>query len=170
MPITTAQLIDTIELATLINSAYRGESSKRGWTTEANLLKGDIRITAPELNAMMENPDAAILKYNTPLGQLTGCVYLEKRNESLYLGLLTVSPDQQAGGIGKQLLLASEEFAMEKNCNRIFMRVITLRTELIAWYKRHGYADSGLREPLTLDTRFPIPEQEIIFMIMEKSI
>src|ERR687886_2430148 len=108
---------DVPALNKLVNSAYRGESSRKGWTTEADLLEG-IRTDEEGLRAMVQNPAATLLKYEEA-GNLLGCVYLEKKGDELYLGMLTVSPDAQANGIGKQLLTAAERIAVEKGCNKM---------------------------------------------------
>ncbi len=170
MPISPASLQDVPELVALINSAYRGEVSKKGWTTEAFILGGELRIDAPALSTMMNNPRAIILKYTSPEGIITGSVFLEKREDGLYLGMLSVSPLKQAQGIGNQLLSAAERFAKENNCPRIFMNVISVRHELIAWYERRGYRLTGETKPLPPDTRFGMPLQPLEFAILEKII
>ncbi len=157
---------DIPTLANLVNSAYRGESSKKGWTTEADLLDG-LRTSEESLRSMYRNPDALILKYEED-GRLLGCVYVETKGDDLYLGMLTVSPDAQTNGIGKQLLLAAEKIAIEKECRAVIMTVITQRHELIAWYKRRGYQPTGETEPFPNDPRFGILKQPLEFMVMEK--
>ena len=107
LPTATEQ--DIPALNHLVNSAYRGDSSRKGWTTEADLLDG-IRTSEESLRTMIQNPNAMILKYEEA-GQLLGCVYLEMKGNDLYLGMLTVSPEAQAKGIGKHLLLAAEHIA-----------------------------------------------------------
>lgn len=97
-------------LVKLVNSAYRGIGSKRGWTTEADLLDG-LRVNEETLTAMLHTPGAVIAKYSNEAGETEGCVYLEQQGDKLYLGLLTVSPDIQAKGIGKILLQAAEQHA-----------------------------------------------------------
>src|SRR5688500_7269379 len=139
MHVSTAGTKDIPALVTLINSAYRGEASKKGWTTEADLLKGELRIDIPTLTTLITNKDAVMLKHVSVTGGITGCVYLHKQERGLYLGMLTVSPLLQGGGIGKQLLAAADNYARENDCSSIFMNVISLRHELIAWYERHGF-------------------------------
>jgi len=170
MPVSPASIEDVPVLVALINSAYRGEVSKKGWTTEAYLLGGELRTDAPALTAMINNPEAVVLKYTSAQGIITGAVYLEKQERGLYLGMLSVSPLQQAGGIGKQLLSAAELYAKENDCPCIFMNVISLRHELIAWYERHGYQRTGETKPLPANTRFGIPLQPLQFAIMFKNI
>jgi ribosomal protein S18 acetylase RimI-like enzyme len=176
MEISPATQQDIPTLVSLINSAYRGDASRKGWTTEADLLAGELRTDIPSLTAVMNKPGATLLKYTSPEGAITGCVYLRitpyghKQERGLYLGMLTVSPVLQGAGIGKQLLAAASEYAKENGCSNIFMNVISLRTELIAWYQRHGYHFTGERKPMPADDRFGIPTQALEFAIMEKSI
>lgn len=170
MPVCLATKKDLKELVPLINSAYRGEASKKGWTTEAHLLEGDLRTDITALTTLLNNPEAVMLKYTNPDNLITGCVYLEKMNRGLYLGMLTVSPLQQDKGIGKQLLSATEVYAKEKKCTGIFMSVIPLRTELIAWYERNGYHNTREKKPFPTDNRYGIPTQPLEFIIMEKII
>jgi ribosomal protein S18 acetylase RimI-like enzyme len=165
--ITPASQADIPALNDLVNSAYRGDSSRRGWTTEADLLDG-IRTDEAGLAAMLANAQATILKYEQD-GQLIGCVYLEKKNDRLYLGMLTVSPDAQAGGIGKQLMAAAEQLARDWQCRAMTMTVIPQRHELIAFYERRGYQPTGETEPFPMDdSRFGLPKQQLSFIVMEK--
>ena len=169
MPITTATIEDIPQLVSLINSAYRGEASKQGWTTEADLLEGDLRTDIPTLTSLMNEPGSMVLKYFTGEGIL-GSVYLRKQERGLYLGMLTVSPQKQAAGIGKELMEAAEAVAKEKNCSCIYMNVISIRSELIAWYERQGYYKTGETKPLPADTRFGKPTRALEFAIMEKTL
>ena len=170
MSITIVTTEDIPALVPLINSAYRGDASKKGWTTEADLLEGELRTDIPSLTTLLSNPESSMLKYTSESGAITGCVYLEKMQRGLYLGMLSVSPLQQAGGIGKQLLAAAEVYGKEKGCPCIFMNVISLRHELIAWYERHGYHKTNETKPMPDDNRFGTPTQPLEFIIMEKDL
>lgn len=167
--ITIATQEDVSDLEKLINSAYRGETSKQGWTTEANLLTGK-RITIEELAETIKNKENTILKFKKN-ETIIGCVLLVNKGEKLYLGMLTVSPELQNSGIGKKILQAAETHAIKLGLHKIVMTVITLREELIAWYNRHGYADTGNREPFPLnDTDAVISKQQLEFAVLEKTI
>lgn len=166
--ISEATLQDIPALAILINSAYRGETSKKGWTTEADFLGGN-RIDKEALHEIMAKPTSVILKVEDSTG-IVGCVYLEKQHLRLYLGMLTVSPGLQNSGMGKHLLKAAEEYALKNGCNSIKMTVISIRTSLIEWYKRHGYTLTDKTEPFPTDPRFGIPKQPLHFIVMEKSL
>ena len=167
MNISIAHVNDIPQISKLVNSAYRGESSKKGWTTEADLLDG-IRTDEDSLLKMMQKPGAVILKCCNANKEVAASVYLEKQSGKLYLGMLTVSPELQSSGIGKKLLQASEKYAVEEGCCGVIMTVISVRHELIDWYKRHGYHDTGKKSPFPKDVKFGIPKQELEFIVMEK--
>jgi ribosomal protein S18 acetylase RimI-like enzyme len=98
-------------------------------------------------------------------------VQLDRHSDRLYLGMLTVEPGLQGVGLGKQLLKAAEDAARIQSCQSIFMTVISQRHELLEWYKRHGYQDTGKRKPfVAADVRFGIPKKELEFVILEKSL
>lgn len=167
--ITRATVEDVFALNQLINSAYRGESSKKGWTTEANLLGGK-RTTELELTEIITDKKNIILKYSEN-NKIIGCVLLKKKVNELYLGMLTVSPELQNSGIGKKLLQQAEVVAMEMGLFKIEMTVISVREELILWYKRHGYIDTGVRQPFpTSDVYISTSEEPLEFMVLEKSV
>lgn len=160
---------DIEELVKLVNSAYRGESSKKGWTTEADLLDG-IRTDQNSIEMLLQKPGAIILTATNETNLLVGCVYLQRQEQQLYLGMLTVAPDLQANGIGKQLLAAAENYARENYCNTITMTVIDIRHDLIGWYKRKGYQNTGEIKPFPADEAFGIPKQPLQFIVLEKKI
>jgi len=167
--ITKATLEDVSALNKLINSAYRGESSKKGWTTEANILEGS-RTTEKELTEIIQDKKNTILKF-TENNQIIGCVLLIEKEHQLYLGMLTVSPELQNSGVGKKILQQAEIHASALGLSKIVMTVITVREELIAWYKRHGYVDTGAREPFPVSDVFSQTSNEPLeFMVLEKRI
>lgn len=168
MSIYTATSADIAALAALLNSSYRGDASKKGWTTEANLIKGNLRTDEATLNKLMQTPGAVFLKYINEENNIEGCVFLDKKENKLYLGMLSVSPLVQAKGIGKQLMTAAEDYARDQKCSSIFMKVISVRHELVAWYERHGYSKTRETEPFPSDDRFGVPIQPLEFVIMEK--
>lgn len=158
---------DVPALNKLVNSAYRGESSRKGWDSEADLIDGS-RIDEAILHDLIKEKNTTVLKY-TEGGVILGCVELRKESESLYLGMLTVNPDWQSKGIGKKLMTAGEEFARQHGCKKIRMTVVSVRDKLIAWYIREGYSLTGERKPFKMpDERFGIPRQPLEFMFMEK--
>jgi ribosomal protein S18 acetylase RimI-like enzyme len=169
MPITKATLADVPELNVLINNAYRGEESKKGWTTEADLIDG-TRIDEAALIEYFNNEAITILKYVDDDGRITGSVYLEVKEPKLYLGMFSVSPVLQGKGVGRTLLEEAEIIARQLNCHTITMTVISSRTELISWYERRGYAFTGEIQPFHHHGRFGDPKQVIELMVLEKTV
>jgi GNAT superfamily N-acetyltransferase len=160
---------DAENLSRLVNSAYRGESSRRGWTTEAGLLGGQ-RTDPDALRELISAKANAILLLHSDAG-LTGCVLLQQKAQSAYLGMLTVLPDLQAGGIGRRLLAAAEDWVFETWRFRLIeMTVIRQRSELIAWYERRGYVNTQRTEPSPYgDERFGLPKRpDLEFVVLEK--
>jgi len=165
--VSPAKTSDVKELVKLINSAYRGEASAKGWTTEAHLLLGSSRTDENLVNELLRKPGTTILKYEEE-GKILGCVCLEKQGSKLYLGMLSVSPEKQAAGIGKKLLSSAEAHAKSLGCTSITMNVISVRTELIAWYERHGYSKTGNSKAFPVNERYGVPTEELILIDLEK--
>ncbi|PBJ07276.1 GNAT family N-acetyltransferase [Flavobacterium sp. ACN6] len=165
--ITKASLEDIPALTTLINSAYRGETSKKGWTTEAHLLDGK-RTNEQEITEIFLDPKNTILKF-TGYDTIIGSVLLVQKEKQLYLGMLTVSPELQNSGIGKKLLAEAENHAKMLGLSSIIMTVISVREELIEWYKRHGYVDTGERETFPeSEIHITISDVPMEFIFLEK--
>nr|WP_313040844.1 GNAT family N-acetyltransferase [Brevundimonas diminuta] len=163
---------DVPALHRLIESAYRGDSAKAGWTHEADLLGGQ-RTDEAELRDILADASRVLLLAEID-GVLTGCVQVAKQGEGLaYLGLLTVDPRRQAGGLGRWLIAAAEAEAIDRfGATRMEMTVIRQRAELIAWYERRGYRLTGETRPFPLDDeRFGLPQtRELVFVVLEKAL
>jgi ribosomal protein S18 acetylase RimI-like enzyme len=155
-----ATIGDAPALVALLNSAYRGESSKAGWTTEADLLDGQ-RIDVEALTETIATPGHVILLHVQDHAPVA-CVHLERTGEDCYLGMLTVRPTTQGLGLGRKLLEAAERWAIEHwSSRKMHMAVIEQRIELIAWYERHGYGRTGERKPFPYgDERFGLPRRD----------
>ena len=166
--ITVATPADITAITALLNSAYRGETSQQGWTTEAHLIGGNVRTDENNLQQVMDIPGSIILKYDNDEQEIVGCVNLQQKAGKVYLGMFCVSPHLQGFGIGKQILKAGEEYALDLNCPAIFMSVITKRAELINWYQRYGYQDTGERIPFKEDGLTGNHLQPLEFMVLEK--
>jgi N-acetylglutamate synthase-like GNAT family acetyltransferase len=132
---------DVPELVELITSAYRGDASRAGWTTEADLIDGG-RTDADELTQLL--PDLLVAEDETGL---LGCCAITARGEVGYFGTFAVRPTLQGGGVGSQLLAAAEARAAALGLPAVEMTVLSVRDELIAYYERRGYARTGESRP-----------------------
>lgn len=160
---------DIPALITLVTSAYRGDASRAGWTTEADILDG-ARIDAQGLQADLERPRSTILLAERD-GQLLACAHVADDHGKGYFGMFSVDPAQQGGGIGKQVMLAAEAHAARAwGVSVMQMTVIDIRDELIAFYERRGYQRTGIKKPFPYgDERFGIPKRDDLrFEVLEK--
>ena len=160
LTIRKALIQDIALLHPVIERAYRGESAKSGWTHEADLLS-DTRTDLATLHAILADDDTRLLVAESSDG-IIGCVQLSRRDQGgCYLGLLCVDPNLQAGGYGKIILLAAEQYARsEFGADHIVMTVIDQRAELIAYYQRRGYHNTGEI------CDFPIAVDPPLFMVI----
>lgn len=143
-----AEADDAALIANLVNSAYRGDSSRQGWTTEADLLQG-ARTYADEVRGLILAPDSVVfLCVQNPGQDIIGCVHLEKKQDAAYFGMFVVRPGLQGAGIGKQFMHHAEQRAQQLwGVKKIWMTVITVRHALMAFYERRGYQRTGRFHP-----------------------
>ena len=151
MKIRQGALRDVPRLHQLIESAYRGDSARQGWTHEADLLRGQ-RTDEAALIETLQNRDKRILVAESE-GEMVGSVQVESHDAGLaYLGQLAVDPGKQGGGIGTFLIKAAEALAVELfAADRMEMTVIKQRPELLAYYVRRGYDETVEMRPFPFD-------------------
>lgn len=162
---------DIPSIVCLVESAYRGDASRVGWTTEANILEGQ-RIDVEGVRTALDAPNSIILLAKKA-GKLMACCHLEKKTTAAYFGMFSVNPASQGTGIGKAVLAEAERLAKSLwQCQRMEMTVIDIRDELIAFYIRHGYHRTGKHLPFPYgDERFGIPlRDDLRFEVLEKQL
>lgn len=154
LTIRPAAFDDLAVLHPVIERAYRGDTARIGWTHEADLLEGD-RTSLAVLREIVANPRSHLLIAWRD-GSAIGCVAIWDCGDGLaHLGQLCVEPTLQDGGLGKRLIAAAEALAVDTfEAERIEMTVVERRAELITWYERRGYRQTGERRdfPIALDT------------------
>ena len=164
-----ATVADVPAIVGLVTSAYRGEASRIGWTTEADLLDGE-RIDPGVLRADIERPRSRVLLVERD-GALVACAHVAVEDGAGYFGMFAVRPDLQGAGLGNALLLEAERVVRDEwMLAALRMTVIDVREELIAWYERRGYRRTGIRKPFPYgDTRFGVPRRDDLrFEVLEK--
>jgi len=167
----TATERDVDAVVALVQSAYRGPASQRGWTTEADLLDGQ-RVDPDMLREVLAQPSTDVVLVHRD-GRLVGCCELERPRSAggaAHLGMFAVDPEQQGGGLGRAVLEHAERLVQGWGAESIELSVIEQRTELIAWYGRRGYADTGRREDFPYgDERFGRPRRDDLrFVVLAK--
>ncbi|WP_446664772.1 GNAT family N-acetyltransferase [Flexivirga sp. B27] len=166
---------DVPAIVTLVESAYRGDTSRAGWTTEADLLHGR-RTDEGLVSEILDAPNSVLVVAvgaGHPADHIVACCQLEKRADRAYFGLFAVSPSAQGSGIGKQLIAYAEAYAAQQwSSTRMEMTVIRQRADLIAFYERRGYRDTGIRSPFPYgDERFGTPQRDDLeFTLLEKEL
>ncbi|MEU3825600.1 GNAT family N-acetyltransferase [Streptomyces sp. SID486] len=151
---------DVDALVALIESAYRGDSSRAGWTTEADILQG--QRTDPEgVLAVIASADSRLLTVEQD-GRIVACCQLEHRGDHVYFGMFAVSPALQGAGLGKVVMAEAERLSRDTwGVTEMRMTVISVRDDLIAWYERRGYRRTGKMSPFPYgDERFGIPQRD----------
>ncbi|MGW7198619.1 GNAT family N-acetyltransferase [Streptomyces chryseus] len=151
---------DADALVALIESAYRGDASRAGWTTEADILEG--RRTDPEgVLDVIKSPDSRLLTVERD-GVLVACCQLEHRGAAAYFGMFAVRPALQGAGLGKVIIAEAERTVREVwGAREMHMTVISVRDDLIAWYERRGYRRTGRMTPFPYgDERFGVPQRD----------
>ncbi len=166
-----ATLDDTIEICELVNSAYRGEFSKNGWTNETHLFDGQ-RTDAKEIEDIISDKSQVFILCLHD-DAIIGTVVVKNKSDCAYVGMVSIRPDLQRSGLGKQLLIAAEELAINQwNLPKIEMTVIKQRPELINWYERRGYFFSGEKRPFPYgNPRVGAPKvNDLEFVVLNKAI
>lgn len=166
-----ASLEDIPAIVALVESAYRGEASRAGWTTEADFLEGQ-RIDADGVRDDIEQHGGLILLAEAA-SRLLACCHLQQQGDVCYFGMFSVQPGQQGNGLGKQMMHEAERIARaDLHCARMQMTVIDIRAELIGFYQRRGYVRTGVFKPFPYgDERFGIPlRDDLRFEVLEKAL
>lgn len=162
---------DTSLIATLVNNAYRGDNSRLSWTTEADLLSG--QRTDPRAIGDILGSDNNVILLCYRQQQAIGTAHLRRDAGTCHFGMFTVQPGLQGQGIGKQFIAHAEHYARDTwGCATMSMTVITLRQELLQWYERRGYINSGEHAEFPYgDERFGLPRRDDLqLVILEKSL
>lgn len=157
---------DTPVLFSLINSAYRGDSARSGWTNEADLV-GGLRVTEEEISSIISTPDQSFLLalYGE---EIVGCVHLKFILGEVQINMLTIHPEKQNQKIGASLFSEIERLARLSAKSAMTLSVIHVRKELIAYYERKGFVLTGQSEPFP--PQYPAKIPGLLLLEMKKTL
>ena len=171
LTIRTARPADAEVLTDLIRSAYRGEDSRAGWTSEAHLVEGE-RINAGQVRTMITAAGSLLLAAeDADTGRIVGCCQLRNEGAGLaYFGTFAVSPQAQGAGLGRQLMTEAEHQAITTfGATRLEMTVLAPQDKLIAYYERRGFRRTGETRPFPADPRYARPLVDgLSFVVLAK--
>lgn len=157
-------------IVALVESAYRGEESRKGWTTEADLVDG--RRTDAELVAALLADTSSTVVLARRRDELVGCCALSRRPmQRVRLSMLAVAPDRQRAGVGRALVEEAARRAGEDfGARAVELAVLAPRQDLLAWYRRRGFRHTGRSEPFPYgDDRFGLPRRDDLdFVVLEQ--
>ena len=162
-----ATLADVPAVVALVESAYRGDASRAGWTTEADFLEGR-RTDEDDVKSCIEH---GLILLAEEAGALVACANVAEEDGAGYFGMFSVAPTRQGGGIGSQVLAEAERIVRDEwKLSAMRMTVIDIREELAAFYERRGYVRTGLKKPFPYgDERFGVPKRpDLQFEVLEK--
>jgi GNAT superfamily N-acetyltransferase len=143
MRIRVADVTEAEGIVNLINDAFR---------IEEFFIDGD-RINLDQALALFPKGEFLVAEGDDAPA---GCVYLEQRGERAYFGLLSIDPARQRSGLGSRLVVAAEQWGRERGCRFMDLRIVNLREELPAFYRRLGYVEDGT-EPFPEDAPTKLP-------------
>lgn len=163
---------DILALVALVTSAYRGDASRAGWTTEADILDGE-RIDPEVLRGDIRRDRSRVLLLENAEAEIIACAHIAEEDGAGYFGMFAVRPGSQNAGTGRRVLTEAERVVCDEWRLPIMrMTVIVQREELIAWYERRGYVRTGRFKPFPYgDPRFGLPKRDDLrFEVLEKAL
>jgi ribosomal protein S18 acetylase RimI-like enzyme len=142
VPVRIASADDAARITAVINAAFR--------IAEGFFIDGN-RIKQSEVEQLVAKGTFLLAG---DVDKLNGCVYVELRGERSYLGLLSVDPSCQQGGLGSRLMLEAEEYCRARGSRFMDILIVNLREDLPAFYSKRGYVQNGTSPfPEDVETR-----------------
>jgi ribosomal protein S18 acetylase RimI-like enzyme len=162
-----AQPSDVADIVSLVESAYRGEASRAGWTTEADLIDGQ-RTDQAMVEELLALPGSLFVLAEGPTG-LVGSCHLRLEGQVAHFGMFAVAPKAQRAGVGRRLLGQAQAHARAQGATRMRLSVLSQREELIAWYRRRGFEPTGETEAFPYgNPRYGLPRRDdLSFVVLE---
>ncbi|CEG75494.1 hypothetical protein RMATCC62417_10526 [Rhizopus microsporus] len=153
-----------------VNDAYR---SKGGWTTEEDIVSGP-RCTEEDIEKFIRengNPNTLLfaIKQTNEGSSVVGTVQIqpcEDHENEAEIGLFSVSPFEQSRGIGGKLMQAAMNEMKELGFTHAVLHVLENRPDILAWYRKLGFVETGERLPFQWPEKLKI--KDLHFLVMKK--
>jgi ribosomal protein S18 acetylase RimI-like enzyme len=161
---------DAMRLVELIRSAYRGEVSRQGWASEADLVGGE-RIDVDQVLKIIDEPNSMMLVLDGEQDIIACCQLTDLRDGLAHFGTFAVHPSAQGVGLGRRLMAEAERHALTFGANMIEITVLAQQETLISWYERLGFRGTGEKRPFPVDPRFARPlRDDLYFVVLAKTL
>jgi N-acetylglutamate synthase-like GNAT family acetyltransferase len=159
---------DAEDLVQVIRSAYRGDISRHGWTSEADLVGGD-RINVDQVLALINAQNSFFLVVEKDR-EIIGCCHIGDHGDGQsYFGTFSIRPTLQGAGLGDYLLREAERQAVVTyKSTQMELAVLDQQTKLIEWYERRGFQRTGETRPFPADEKFARPLRENLYFVVLK--
>ncbi|QKT04492.1 GNAT family N-acetyltransferase [Ectothiorhodospiraceae bacterium 2226] len=158
-----ATAADAAEIARLVNAAYRPQAGAEGWTHESRIVSGD-RTSSRQVEKLL---GSSVVLVGLRDDRLVACVQIDRTGADATIGMLAIEPSIQAGGLGSAMLAEAESYAASSlGAERFVLIVVGARTELIQFYIRRGYEDSGQRLPYPIDSGVGTPRNGTLDLVV----
>ena len=162
-----ADLTDVPRVAALVELAYRGPKAATSWTNEAAILSGP-RSSPAEVESLVRDGNSRFV-LALQGDRLVGSALIQQYADGAYFGMFAIDPDAQGGGLGKAIVAQCEQAAQELwGASFLRLTVISLRTELIGWYERRGFVQTGEHEPFPFETATGALRTDFDLIVLEK--
>ncbi len=97
---------------------------------------------------------------------MVACLFVKVTGDRGYVGTLSVDPARQKSGLGRRMMREAEDYCRDAGCKALDIRIVNLRKELPAIYRKFGFVESGTQSAEVIKNA----TQPIHFITMSKSL
>lgn len=166
-----ATIDDAPQVQQLVQAAFRAPDGREGWTADME-LGNRFRIEVEQVAATITRADGVVLM-TTVAGNLVASVEVVKRSDGhARLSMLSVDQRYQSNGLGRQVLEYAEDYCRRTwSATAMELNALSTRQNLISWYQRRGYRETGETSPFPREefSDLDLPE-DLCFVEMEKDL
>jgi ribosomal protein S18 acetylase RimI-like enzyme len=121
---------DAPQIVLLINRAFQVE----------RFFKNADRTNLEQVQQMMQDGTFLLL---VDRNEIAACIFVKLTGDRAYLGTLAVDPGRQRSGVGTRTMQEAENYCRVAGCTALDIRIVNVRTELPAIYRKFGFVETG---------------------------